>query len=146
MMIITPNWGDKIPDAKRFELVLDDEAVLDKETGLTWERSPDHAEVRKWNEAIIFCYQKVIGSRKGWRRLPTIEELLSLVDVTQSSPALPIGHPFINITTYEYWTATSVANAQNHGWVVNLGSGRTDTDNKQSELFAWAVRGGQGIV
>ncbi|MDW7774297.1 MAG: DUF1566 domain-containing protein [Desulfobulbaceae bacterium] len=145
MMSVTLNWGDRLPDGKRFELVLGEEAVLDRETGLTWERKPDHSEVKKWHEAIIISYQKVIGGRKGWR-LPSVEELLSLVDVTRSAPALPAGHPFLGISSYGYWTATSVVNAQGQGWVVNIGSGETDTDNKQSGLFVWAVRGGNGLM
>ena len=145
MIIITLNWRDKLPDAKRFKLVLDDAAVLDKETGLIWERSPSNTVEKKWHEATIYCYQKVIGNRKGWR-LPTVEELLSLVDVTQSAPALPVGHPFNNVGTYGYWTATTVVNASSQAWVVNIGSGNLDTDNKQVEMFVWSVRGGQGLV
>ena len=145
MKTITLNWGDKLRDAYRFELVLDDAGVLDKETGLVWERSPSAKEPKKWNEATIYCYKKVIGNRKGWR-LPTVEELLSLVDTMQSGPALPDGHPFNNVGTYGYWTATTVVNASSQAWVVNIGSGDLDTDHKQQELFVWAVRGGRGLM
>jgi hypothetical protein len=138
-------WSDKLPDAKRFELVLDDAGVLDKETGLIWERSPSATVLKKWNEATIYCYHKAIGNRKGWR-LPTVEELLSLVDQTQSSPALPNGHPFNDVTTHGYWTATTVVNAPGQAWVVNIGSGNLDTDNKATEMFVWCVRGGQGLM
>ena len=48
-------WGDKIPDSKRFKLVLDNEAVLDKETGLLWERAPDHTITRNWQDAVQYC-------------------------------------------------------------------------------------------
>ena len=34
------SWDQKITTASRFKIVLDGEAVLDKETGLVWERSP----------------------------------------------------------------------------------------------------------
>src|SRR3989304_768790 len=37
---IPPTWSQKLPAAQRFELVLDGYAVLDKETGLVWEKSP----------------------------------------------------------------------------------------------------------
>ena len=37
------------------------------------------------------------GSQQGDWRLPNIRELYSLVDVSQSYPALPTGHSFINI-------------------------------------------------
>ena len=38
---IPPAWSQKLSAAQRFVLVLDGEAVLDKETGLVWEKSPD---------------------------------------------------------------------------------------------------------
>ena len=33
---IPPNWSKKIPGPERFTVVMDGEAVLDKETGLVW--------------------------------------------------------------------------------------------------------------
>src|SRR5262245_40392894 len=41
-------------------------AVLDRETGLVWERSPD-ATRRNRRAAASECHDKVIGGRKGWR-------------------------------------------------------------------------------
>ena len=139
------SWGQKLPDAERFALIMNEEAVLDKETGLVWERSPNNDKPLKWNNAFIHCYQKIIGGRKGWR-LPTVEELASLVDSTRSAPSLPNGHPFQNVTTYDYWSATTVVNAQDQAWRVGFSSGHVNTDNKQSEMFVWCVRGGQGLV
>jgi hypothetical protein len=81
------------------------DAVFDKETGLVWERSP--ALDRKiWDAAIVYSYAKATAGRKSWR-LPSIEELLSLVDPTQNNPTLPVGHPFINVQIdYFYWSST----------------------------------------
>jgi hypothetical protein len=143
-------WSEKLPAAKRFILVLDGEAVLDKETGLVWDRSPNKLNTpKKWIDALIECRRNKIGSRMGWR-LPQIEELASLVDPTQSDPALPIGHPFVlQAATGEYWSASSartVSENSGHAWHLNLSSGRLDTENKNVELFVWAVRGRQGLI
>lgn len=50
---IPPAWSQKLPAAQRFVLVLDGEAVLDKETGLVWERSPD-TTLRNWYVAMEY--------------------------------------------------------------------------------------------
>jgi len=72
----------------------DDDVVLDKETGLVWERSPA-TDRKSLGGAIVYSTTRVVSHRKGWR-LPAIEELLSLVDPGASNPTLPPGHPFVN--------------------------------------------------
>ena len=82
---IPPTWSQKLPASERFELVLDDEAVLDKETGLVWAKNANLAgEQKTWWYAIYYCRNLIIAHRKGWR-LPTIEELASLVSCQLSS-------------------------------------------------------------
>jgi hypothetical protein len=141
---IPPTWSQKLPAAERFVIVLNGAAVLDKETGLVWEKSPD-ATSRPWFNAINECYKKTVGGRKGWR-LPTIEELASLIDTTQSSPALPNGHPFLNVTSLScYWSSTTIPDSTDYAWTVYLGNGHVVTGLKSDMNSAsmWAVRGGQ---
>jgi len=148
-------WADKLPDAKRFKLALDGEAVLDKETGLVWERNPDTTQQYNWNSAVVHCRQKTIGGRKGWR-LPAIEELASLVEPNRSSPALPNGHPFNIVGGIQtFWAATLAPYNLRHfggqpelpgvdgvAWVLILGSGSLDSENVHMEFPVWCVRGG----
>jgi Protein of unknown function (DUF1566) len=118
-----PAWDQKLPASTRFVVLLDwnKEAVLDRETGLVWERSPQTI-VETWTVARFTCTNKTVGNRKGWR-LPSIPELASLIDPTQSNPALPLLHPF-NVLSANYWSATSDANGPLVGaWVMNLGNG-----------------------
>jgi hypothetical protein len=109
-----PSWDQTQPSATRFIILsnFSSEAVLDRETGLVWERSPD-ATRRNRRLAASTCHDKVIGGRKGWR-LPTIAELASLVDPGQAGPALPAGHPFVDIRfglapifQVFYWSSSS---------------------------------------
>ena len=141
---LQPSWGKKITDAsKRFETVLDGAAVLDKETGLVWEKSPD-TTTRTWVNAIIDVYTKEVGGRKGWR-LPTVEELASLVDTTQSNPALPSGHPFTNVQSNFYWSSTTFVNGPGYAWFVSFSNGSVGIDDgKGFDFYVWCVRGGHG--
>ena len=140
---IPPAWYQKLAASDRFQLVLDDAAVLDKETGLVWEKSPD-TTTRTWVNAILYAYQKEVGGRKGWR-LPTIEELASLVDTSVSgSPKLPSGHPFANVQSNDYWSSTTDVGSASNAWVVGFGYGRVIRLVKSGNYYVWCVRGGHG--
>jgi hypothetical protein len=101
----TLTWGRKLPPTRRFALVLDNLAVLDNETGLVWQRTFGNADVL-YPVAITGCGSAITGGRGGWR-IPTLAELRSLIDPTQSNPSLPAGHPIVisNPGAY-YWSTT----------------------------------------
>ena len=139
---IPPAWYQTLPASKRFELVMNDEAVLDKETGLVWERSP-RTQKMTWYTAIFNSYTKEVGGRKGWR-LPTVEELASLVDTTQSNPTLPAGHPFLNVQLDWYWSATTDADSASRAWFVVFNDGDVLIFDKSNDAYMWCVRGGHG--
>jgi hypothetical protein len=139
---LPPAWAATLPAAQRFQLVLGGAAVLDRETGLVWERSPD-TTTRSWLNAQIHCNQRTVGNRKGWR-LPTLQELASLVDPTQINPSLPPGHPFTNVQSLNYWSGTTIASFTSGAWYVSLSDGVVFALDKAVALFAWCVRGGQG--
>jgi len=67
-----------------------DDLVLDLETCLIWERSPNNSGMR-FDNARQYCWGKTFANRRG-SRLPTIEELSTLVDTSNDNPALPTGH------------------------------------------------------
>jgi hypothetical protein len=147
-----PTWHQILPandgeadgcNSSRFKCVMNDEAVLDKETGLVWERSPDMTE-RDWFAAITHCYRRELANRKGLR-LPTIEELASLVDEDEGPPTLPAGHPFINVRSQPYWSSTTSTHTTPAGaWGVGFGFGDVGTNGKTGTGYVWCVRGGQG--
>ena len=140
---IPPTWSQKLAASERFDLVLDGGAVLDKETGLVWEKSPD-TSTRAWYSAGYHCHQREVDGRKGWR-LPTIEELASLVDTTQSNPALPSGHPFLNVQSSFYWSSTTNTGDATGAWDVSFGVGVMSITGKGYDgFYVWCVRGGHG--
>jgi Protein of unknown function (DUF1566) len=89
---------------QRFKVLHDfnDAAVLDRKTGLVWERSPS-ANGYMFSGAIRHCQELATGIHRGFR-LPDKEQLLSLVDPTQTNPALPSGHPFKNVSS-SFWSS-----------------------------------------
>ena len=141
----TPSWDQTLPSSTRF-IVLSNfgsAAVLDRETGLVWERSPSTSTYIWWY-AQDHCNDLALGNRKGWG-VPTQQELASLVDFTQFNPALPSGHPFTNVQVdSRYWSATTDTTNTGYAWVVDFVFG-TGALTKFFELRVWCVRGGQGF-
>jgi len=147
----TPSWDQKLQcdtqaTCPRFIVLSNwnNAAVLDRETGLVWEQSPGTTR-QTWPNAQPLCNNKVVGNRKGWR-LPTIQELASLLDPSVPGLALPAGHPFSNINTLQYWSATTIASNTSFAWIVIFGSGDVTSDNKDPNFkdFVWCVRGESG--
>jgi hypothetical protein len=140
---ITQNWDKKLPSASRFTVLsaFGDAAVRDDETGLVWEKTLETTEM-PWSDARAACADKDVGGRKGWR-LPTISELASLVDPSaQSGPPLPLGHPFTNLLTDVYWSATTVADNPKSAWLVFFDTGKATFAFKTITFHVWCVRGG----
>ena len=149
---VLPAWSQKLRtddgtngdpcNSSRFKCVLDGAAVLDKETGLVWERAP-RTYTGNWNAAQWECWAHNTGGRLGWR-LPTISELESLFEYCpdQWEWNLPCGHPFINATCI-YWSATTWFYDSNEALVWGPRFGR-DAFDKTTEKCYWCVRGGIG--
>ena len=145
----TPSWDQTLPSANRFIVLsnFSSQAVLDRETGLVWERTPSPFR-DDWVGSVHFCLNKQVGGRMGWR-LPSINELASLYDpsVPDPGPALPAGHPFAGVQPQVYWSATNstipgvIADA---AWAVTFQAGLgspVGNPSKSGELFSWCVRG-----
>ena len=148
------SWDRRMDNAKRRFKVLNGfnaEAVLDKETGLVWERRPSKEAVA-WPNARLLCAQKAVGGRGGWR-LPIFNELASLVDPAVTDPTvprLPVGHPFLDVEPAAYWSATVFVDEPGFALIVNFvvisGSDAPiavfDANAKGGLYRLWAVRGG----
>jgi len=144
--ILDSTNGDNDPttgcNSDRFKCIFGGAAVLDKETGLVWEQSLNTG-LRDWDQSRSHCPNKAVGGRKGWR-LPSFDELASLVDPnnTGGNPDLPSGHPFTNVLSGDYWSATSDALDSTSAWFVGAGSGTVDLKVKTGTGRPWCVRGG----
>lgn len=144
---IPPTWSQKFATAnERFELVLDGQGVLDKETGLVWARDATTV-AGSWHHAFVYCRSIAISDRKGWR-LPSIEELASLLDMTQIFPALTSGigfkFEFGGSFSFYVWSSTEHESNNDYAWVLHPLSGGVYERHKDSTGYRiWPVRGGQ---
>lgn len=127
--------------SERFELAGD--SVIDHLTGLRWMKTADLDEgPATWEQALAAAAgMNPPGAppAAGWR-LPNINELESLVDLSRHSPALPEGHLF-NDLQEGYWSSTSSAFEPDWAWALYLDKGAIGIGQKKGAHFsAWAVK------
>ena len=151
---LKPTWDKIIPDAaQRFVDALDGSALLDKETGLVWQKTVSQTQL-SWVEADKACVNNVTGNRSGWR-LPTVHELMSILEPYLGLMQLPANVLFKGIPPYSYWTSSPYPGTLDSSYYVyfdlsivnNTLTGASAKGYSNSlptaQLHFWCVRGGQ---
>lgn len=113
-------------------------AVRDNLTGLLWSPSADVADgPTDWDSAL-----KLSRAQGPGFRLPTINELESLVDAAHHSPALPQGHPFGRVPE-AVWSSTTSGFEPDWAFCLYFHKGAVGVGYKAKPEFAvWAVKAG----
>ena len=135
-----------------------DGTVTDRLTGLVWLKNAGCFAPADWASTLTAARQLASGacglndgSSAGQWRMPNVNELESLVDVSQANPAVTAGHPFVNIALASaYWSSTTYTAGPANAMAIRFGDGRwingTDHgfDNAKSTSAngLWAVRSG----
>lgn len=143
---VSTSWSRALPAADRFAVLADfnDEAVLDRNTGLVWQRTPDDLG-RSIFGASYYCLNTSIGGQKGWR-LPNITELTSLVDPSVTTePTLPAGAPFEFNRHVFFWSGSMRHGFTDLVWSLNFRLGLVDDAEFALSLSTWCVRGGPRV-
>jgi len=126
-----------------------DGTVTDNLTGLVWLKDANCFGIIYWYGALVECNTLEDGycgltdgsMPRDWR-LPNRNELLSLIDISNGRPALPDGHPFLNVWEGYYWTSSQAApNAPSEAWYIYMWNGAVDHAGKvRNEFLVWPVR------
>ena len=109
-----------------------EDCYYDTETVLEWSLCNIGSKLN-WANAIRACAE--LGYR--WR-LPTLPELLSLVDYEKKNPATMLP----NMRSSCYWSATPNVNYTSGVWLVDFNYGYDGGDYESSNGYVRAVRGG----
>lgn len=142
---LPPSWHQILPandgadscNSSRFTCVLASQAVLDRETGLVWERVPESVP-GTWEHANVDCGAASVGVRAGWR-LPSRAELMSLI------VPLPTGHPF-TLPFGSYWTIEDGIDTDTEATIVSVGSAAFSITSKTNANRYICVRGGSALA
>ncbi|UPG89313.1 DUF1566 domain-containing protein [Luteibacter aegosomaticola] len=123
-------------DATRFSVSEDGSIVTDSKTGLMWSQANVGAKgnFEKAEKAVAECR---LGGHADWR-MPTREELESILDLTRSDPAID---PVFACDSSWYWSSTAVASAPAYAWFVLFAYGDVNGLHRGSGgAFVRAVR------
>ena len=110
-----------------------EDCYLATDTGLEW--SKDNLGPMTWQDAI----DGFAKGKNGWR-LPTIKELLTLVDYTEHNPATTLP----NMMSSLYWSSTTYAFHTDYAWGYDWSVGFYYCQNKYDSRYVRAVRGVRG--
>jgi len=116
--------------------------VRDDVTGLEWQQSPSLGATY-WESALNYCSNLTLGGYSDWR-LPTIDELQTLVDSSRKDPAINTTSFQGTVTDsgYSYWSATTYLPDIDDVWNVSFFWGNTTRATKENWLhYLRAVRG-----
>ena len=120
-----------------------DGTILDNVTGLEWQQVPN-TTYKTWTNAFTYCSTLVFpagsNSHADWR-LPTVQELATLVDYNRSTPAID---PLFGMTpNTRYWTEDGRVQNTAYAWWVDFDYGRilSEDETTSSALAVRAVRG-----
>ena len=121
------------------------DVVTDRATGLMWaadgnELGCNNGLQCNWVDAVNYARALTFAGFINWR-LPNVNELASIIDHSQSSPAID-AVLFPNTSWDPYWTATSGGVLGFSGWAIDFIDGRIYLiDNKADLNHLRCVRG-----
>jgi hypothetical protein len=106
-----------------------DGTVSDNVTGLMWQQTPPSTSFN-WTRAGDYCRTSTLVGYGDWR-LPSRIELISILDVSFSAPAIdPTAFP--GTQPGHYWSSTLLTRWSSSAWSVNFIVGYAGTDNSGS--------------
>lgn len=111
---------DKVAVNKRYQVDTTVGTVYDAKTRLTWQRNGLAGGQRSWIEAGAYCAGLELSGR-GWR-VPSLDELKSIVDDDRLNPAIDVA-AFPDTPTQGFWTSTPYRLPISDAWFVDFRDG-----------------------
>jgi len=150
---VDPNWAEwpmpngavDVPGASNLESYTDnkDGTVTDHVTGLMWQQAVS-TSIYTWGSASTagtaqsYCAALSTAGYDDWR-LPSLVELMSIVDPSVGSPAISSTY-FPGTPSAVFRSATPVVGSPGNAWVVTFGTGDTGSDAVAAGNYARCVR------
>ncbi|MDP8235535.1 MAG: DUF1566 domain-containing protein [Candidatus Erginobacter occultus] len=146
------NYQTLAPDRNQPDQVV----TIDRTTGLIWASDGQgkgcfNGQSSTWSEALVWARNLQFAGYDDWR-IPSLQELLSLVDYGRFYPAISSGH-FPNTepqlvegadNSSGYWSGTTYWYPEGtQAWMISFSSGYIVPREKNNYNYVRAVRGGE---
>ena len=130
-----------VPRFEKVDFAGDHIITRDRANGLEWDIRDFRGKRMTFEEATAACADNRAGGHEDWR-LPTVQELLTLVDYTRSDPAIDKEF-FPNCKSDWYRTSTPYSPGSGYAWFVSFYYGHSGNGHHDDGLFVRAVRASQ---
>ncbi len=149
-VVVVPLMGKTSPPApyaplasvspSNSDYTIGSDIVLDKVTGLMWQKTDDNIQ-RDWYNASNYCQSLKPPAISDWSdwRLPSVDELMSIVNYGLYEPAISaVAFPVPKLL--RYWSALTYASNSANAWSVHFRYGVVDFISKSTSLHVRCVR------
>jgi hypothetical protein len=130
------------PPGERFRV--EGGTVVDRMTGLRWERTPTFeaseptAELSSFAQAARYCDELVINGNASFR-VPSVNELQTVVDETNPGLAIDSG-VFPGAQAHGYWSTSLLAEDATAAWLVSFFDGFSTPSELTTPNYVRCVR------
>lgn len=113
--------------------------VKDPAHNLMWEDTVHVEEVKlNYAQAERYCQKLTLGKHTDWR-VPTLSELLTLVDYKRYKPAIVGAFHYIEKDSL-YWSSTPYVRSADEYWGVMFKDGSTSNASENYDRYVRCVR------
>jgi hypothetical protein len=113
------------------------DTVFDSMTNLEWQRTALEDEDRDWQEALAYCESLTHAAKSDWR-LPSIKELLTIVDESALDAPVVDATSFGDSSAARYWSSTPARGSPSERFAFALETGFGLTPDVKMTEFAAA--------
>ena len=121
------------------DFIKEGDTVKDTQSNLEWQDN-EVGSGTTWENAIEKCENLELAGHNDWR-LPNINELKSIADISKYNPA--IVKVFKNTISFYYWSSTTYEGHKNDAWFIYFSDSHTYKNSKEHSYYVKCVRDGE---
>ena len=129
--------GKCAPQSFTVQTISSQKVVLDN-TGLMWQQTIP-TSTYNWANAKTYCDDLIYAGYSDWR-LPTPQELLTIVDNSKYNPAIDTTY-FPDTPSSSFWSSSTGVGSTNFAWYVYFSYGGVNDYGKANSYNVRCVRG-----